>query len=70
MDFMSDKLINGRKIRRFAIFDHFTCESLAIAFGQRMRGKEVVAVLERLACDRKLPKSIRVDNGPDLHQKF
>ena len=34
-----------------------------------MRGKGVVAALERLACDRALPKSIRVYNGPEFTSK-
>ncbi|MCG6154174.1 integrase core domain-containing protein [Rubinisphaera margarita] len=35
----------------------------------RMRGQEVVAALERLAMNRALPKSIRVDNGPEFTSK-
>ncbi|TWU50610.1 Integrase core domain protein [Rubripirellula tenax] len=34
-----------------------------------MRGGDVVTALERLACDRKLPRSIRVDNGPEFTSK-
>lgn len=69
MDFMSDELFDGRQIRLLTIVDHFTRESLAIEVGQRMRGREVVDVLERLACDRKLPKTLRVDNGPEFTSK-
>ena len=69
MDFMSDELFDGRKIRLLTVVDHFTRESLAIEVGQRMRGNEVVAALERLACHRKLPNSIRVDNGPEFTSK-
>ncbi|WP_145198569.1 IS3 family transposase [Thalassoglobus polymorphus] len=70
MDFMSDELFDGRQIRLLTIVDHFTRESLAIEVGQRMRGKEVVSVLEDLACDRTLPKTIRVDNGPEFTSKI
>ena len=69
MDFMSDELFDGRQLRLLTIVDHFTRESLAIEVGQRMRGKDVVSVLERLACDRTLPNSIRVDNGPEFTSK-
>ena len=69
MDFMSDELFDGRNISLLTIVDHFTRESLAIEVGQRMRGNEVVSVLERLACGRKLPRSIRVDNGPEFTSK-
>lgn len=69
MDFMSDELFDGRQIRLLTIVDHFTRESLAIAVGQRMRGKDVVSILEDLAYDRTLSKSIRVDNGPEFTSK-
>ena len=69
MDFMSDELFDGRKMRLLTIVDHFTRESLAIEVGQRMRGSEVVSVLDRLAMDRALPKMIRVDNGPEFTSK-
>ncbi len=49
--------------------DHFTRESLAIETGQGKRGRDVVDVLEYLSCDRNLPKSIRVDNDPELNSK-
>ena len=53
MDFMSDELFDGRRIRLLTIVDHFTRESIAIEVGQRMRGKDVVATLDRLPnCDR------------------
>ena len=58
MDFMSDELHDGRRNRLLTIVDHFTRESLAIDVGQRMRGNKVVSVLERVACQRKIPKSM------------
>ena len=69
MDFISDELYDGRRTWLLTIGDHFTRESLAIDVGQRMRSNEVVSVLKRLACHRKLPKSVRVDNGPELRSK-
>ncbi len=69
MDFMSDELYADRRIRLLTIVDHFTRESLAIDVSQRMRGNEVVSVLECLACHRKFPKAARVDNGPKFRSK-
>lgn len=69
MDFMSDELFDGRKIRLVPIGDHFTRESLAIEVGPRMRGTDVAAALERLAMNRALPKMIRVDNGSEFTSK-
>ena len=66
IDFMSDELYGGRRIRLLTIVDHLTDENLAIDVGQRMRGNELVSVLERVACHRKLPKSVHFDNGPEL----
>ena len=69
MDFMSDELFDGRRIRLLTIVDHFTRESLAIEVGQRFRGPDVVTVLDRLAASRPLPKTLQVDNGPEFTSK-
>ena len=61
---MAGEMHIGRRVRLLTMVDHLTRESLAIDVSQRMRGNEVVSVLERLACQRKLLKSVRVDNGP------
>lgn len=55
MDFMSDELFDGRRIRLLTIVDNHTRESLAIHVGQRVRGCEVVEVLERVAKDHGKP---------------
>ena len=69
MDFMTDELFDGRRIRLLTIVDHFTRESIAIEVGQRMRGKDVVATLEGIGIGRSFPKTIRVDNGPEFTSK-
>ena len=69
MDFMSDELFDGRRIRLLTIVDLFTRESLAIEVGQRYRGRDVADALTRLAATRSLPKTIRVDNGPEFTSK-
>lgn len=46
MDFVSDQLFDGRKLRIFAIVDNHTRESLALHPSQRIRGMDVVEVLE------------------------
>jgi putative transposase len=69
MDFMSDELFDGRRIRLLTIMDNHTRESLAIHIGQRVRGCEVVEVLERIVEDHGRPRTIRVDNvlRPRVH---
>jgi putative transposase len=69
MDFMSDELFDGRRIRLLTIVDNHTRESLAIYIGQRIRGCEVVEVLERIVKDHGRPRTIRVDNGPEFISK-
>lgn len=62
MDFMSDELFNGDRIRLFTLVDHFTRESPVIEVDRSLTGKRVAAVLERVGFERGLPKIIRVDN--------
>lgn len=69
MDFMSDELFDGRRIRVLTIVDHFSRESLAIEAGQRFRGRDVATVLTQIGAERGLPKTIRVDNGPEFTSK-
>jgi putative transposase len=70
MDFMADELFDGRRIRLLTIVDHFTRESLAIVVGQRLGSHEVVEALDRIGMGRRLPKTIRVDNGTEFTSKI
>jgi len=69
MDFMSDELFDERRIRLLTIVDNFSRESLAIEVDQRIGGQRVVEVLMQLGKERGLPKTIRVDNGPEFTSK-
>jgi putative transposase len=69
MDFMSDQLFAGPRIRLLTLVDNHTRESLAIHVGQRIRGCEVVQVLERVVKEHGKPKTIQVDNGPEFVSK-
>jgi putative transposase len=51
MDFMSDELFDGRRIRVLTLVDNHTRESLAIHVAQRIRGMEVVEVLEEVSIE-------------------
>lgn len=66
MDFVSDALFNGRRIRALTVVDDFSRESLAIEVGQSITGEQVVAVMNRLTAVRGVPQRIRVDNGPEF----
>jgi len=69
MDFMSDQLYDGRRIRLLTIVGNHTRESLAIHVGQRIRGSEVVEILQRVVAKHGRPQTIRVDNGPEFISK-
>ena len=69
MDFMSDELYDGRRIRVLTLVDNYTRESLAIHVAQRIRGLEVAEVLERVSKEHGKPQTILVDNGPEFISK-
>ena len=69
MDFLSDQLFDGSKIRILTIVDAFSKLSPAIDVRQRYRGADVVDTLERVTGIYGLPKSIRVDQGPEFISK-
>jgi len=66
MDFMSDRLFDGRPLRILTIVDCHSRESLAIEPRARFRAFHVVEVLDALFRERGLPKTIRCDNGPEF----
>lgn len=66
MDFVSDGLADGRRLRCLTIVDDCTRESLAIEVDTSLTGKRVVAVLDRLIEQRGAPQSITVDHGPEF----
>jgi putative transposase len=78
MDFMHDQLFDGRRFRLLTLVDNpstslracFSRESLAIGVNQSLKGIDVVNVLERVSKTRKLPRTIRVDNGAEFTSKI
>jgi putative transposase len=54
MDFVSDGLVDGRRVRCLNIVDDFTKQCLAIEVDTSLPGKRVVNVLQRLAESRGL----------------
>jgi putative transposase len=69
MDFVSDQLFDGRRLRVLVIVDNHTRENLALEANQRIRGMDVVTTLERITKTIGLPKRIKVDNGPEFISK-
>ena len=69
MDFMSDQLADGRRIRTLNIVDDHTRECLAVEVDTSLSGHRVCRVLDRLVADRGHPKRIITDNGPEFISK-
>lgn len=70
MDFMSDALSYGRRIRILNIIDDYNRESLAIEAAHSFAGEQVVRTLKELVFMRGKPRHIRVDNGPEFLSKI
>lgn len=66
LDFVSDTLASGRRIRCLTVVDCFTRESPAIETDTSLPGARVVRVLEAISVERGLPCTILTDNGPEL----
>lgn len=66
IDFMSDSLWDGRKIRLLNVIDDCNREVLWIEADTSLPTQRVIRVLEALKEMRGLPQMIRVDNGPEF----
>ncbi len=66
MDFVTDTLFYGRRIRALAVIDLYTRESLAIEVDHSLSGQRVVRILERLIEQKGVPEAITSDNGPEF----
>jgi len=70
MDFMSDALADGRKLRVLTVLDTFTRECVALEVGGSFRGADVARVLTRAGVQRGLPTVIHVDNGTEFTSRL
>src|SRR5690606_27153742 len=59
-------LLHGQPFRAFNVIDDFNREALNITISKSITSKRVVAELDNLVAWRGIPKSIRVDNGPEF----
>ena len=66
MDFVSDSLSDGRKMRSLNIVDDYSRECLATEVDTSLPGMRVVRVLEQLGERRGLPEVLVMDNGPEF----
>lgn len=69
MDFMSDTLADGRRLKVLTILDTCTRECLALEVDRTFRGRDVAVVLTLLGVKRGLPERITCDNGTEFTSK-
>jgi putative transposase len=71
MDFMTETLYDGRRVRLLTMIDEGNREGLEIAMALSIPSRRVVRVLDELTAVHGCPAAIRVDNGPEfLAQPF
>src|SRR4028118_1981390 len=66
MDFMTDRLADGRRFRIFTLVDNFSRVSPDLEVDFSLTGRRVVEVLSRLAQVQDLPEIIHCDNGSEF----
>jgi len=70
MDFVTDRLENGRYFRMLTIVDQYTRECLALEPAHCLTATKVAHVLDAVALDRGYPESITVDNGTEFSSRI
>jgi putative transposase len=65
MDFMHDKLEDGRNLRLFNVIDDFNREALGIEADFSLPSERVIRALNQIISWRGKPQVIRCDNGPE-----
>jgi putative transposase len=69
MDFVAQRLSDGRWIRVLTVVDQYTRECLTLHADTALSGEKVAAALDEITARRGAPESITVDNGTDFASK-
>ncbi len=69
MDFVAQRLPDGRWIRVLTVMDQFTRECVTLLADNMLSGEKVAAALDKVLLDRGAPESITVDNGTEFTSK-
>ena len=67
MDFMADRLSNGKRFRILTIIDKFSRECPMLYADVSITAAKLVQQLEKLRLKREIPQSITVDNGSEFY---
>ena len=69
MDFMADRLGDGRAFRLLNVLDDFNREGLGIEVNFSLLTERVIRSLDQIIEWRGKPETIRVDNGLRIYQR-
>lgn len=69
LDFASDVMADGRRIRLLTVVDMFTRECLELEVDTSISGYRVARVLDRIVDQRERPERLVSDNGPEFTGK-
>jgi len=70
MDFMSDALADGRKLRTLNIIDHYNRECKGLKFSLNFPARLLIEELDKTIERHGKPEGIRTDNGPEFRSKL
>ena len=66
MDFMHDRLADGRSYRTFNVIDIFSRQCLAVHASERFTSQDVTRVLDAVIATHGAPEAITCDNGTEF----
>jgi putative transposase len=66
MNFVSDSLSNGRRIKYLTVADDFSHECVDISVDYGISGQYVTHLLDQAATFKGYPLAVRTDNGPEF----
>lgn len=66
MDFVHDRLVNGRRFKCLTMTDPYSKEVPVIEVDISIGGARVCRILDRLFLTRPLPETVILDNGPEF----
>jgi putative transposase len=69
MDFVAQRLPDGRWIRVLTVIDQFTRECVTLLADNTLSGEKVATALDKALLQRSAPESITVDNGTEFTSK-
>jgi putative transposase len=66
LDFMTETLYDGRRVRLLTMMDEGNREGLEIGMGMSLPSRRVTRILDELVAVHGRPSAVRVDNGPEF----